>query len=375
MKRITRRSQLAALILAAVFVAGPAAAQGLATNLEGYGLKIFRVESGLYPFVQVYFRTFDQNRDPLVNLNYANIGLMIKGRSYDPRKQQYSIQPLKQRPEAVRSVLVIDASGSMAGRPFNESLKAAARFIDSKRTQDQVAILAIRDTTEGYEIVSNWERDAEALGRRLADIRPDGQRTRLYDAIGAALQMAGMTGQESHSPGAQDYVVSTSVVVFSDGRDEGSALSRSELNNRISNLEIPIPIYSVAYTKTSPEYFKNLEALSKNSFGVYIPVGQAVENMQRSVERIQNIMQGDYVVTFRAYQPVDGEDHAFKVGVEYPSGSGRYVYQSARFEAIEPPPAKVIEDNLKLLARSIPKAPGGNPFLERSTPPVAAGAE
>ena len=50
----------------------------------GYGLKIYRVSSDLYPFVQVYFRTFDQQMQPLVNLNYMNIGLMVKGKSYDP---------------------------------------------------------------------------------------------------------------------------------------------------------------------------------------------------------------------------------------------------------------------------------------------------
>ena len=44
--------------------APPVAAQafqgaGLAAP-GGYGLKIYRVESGLYPFVNIYFRTFDQ---------------------------------------------------------------------------------------------------------------------------------------------------------------------------------------------------------------------------------------------------------------------------------------------------------------------------
>ncbi len=54
------------------------------TNLQGYGLKIFRVESGLYPFVQAYIRTYDQEMNPLVNLNAMNIGLMVKGQVYNP---------------------------------------------------------------------------------------------------------------------------------------------------------------------------------------------------------------------------------------------------------------------------------------------------
>ena len=75
----------AALILALCPLT--ASGQQSSTNLEGYSFKIFRVESGLYPFVQVYFRSFDQNMRSVINLNYANIGVMVKGRSYDPAKR------------------------------------------------------------------------------------------------------------------------------------------------------------------------------------------------------------------------------------------------------------------------------------------------
>ena len=34
-----------------------------------HGLKIYHVDRTLYPYVQVYFRTFDKNMHPLVNLN------------------------------------------------------------------------------------------------------------------------------------------------------------------------------------------------------------------------------------------------------------------------------------------------------------------
>jgi hypothetical protein len=357
---------LAATTALLVFTLAPGAALGQDSGpiaLQGYGLKIYRVESGLYPFVHVYFRTFDQNQDPLVNLNALNIGLMVKGRSYDPAKRQYGIQPLRQRPEAVRSVIVLDASKSMLGKPFDDALQAAARFIDQKRPQDQIAILAVRDTKEGYEVISSWERDARALGRRLAGIQADGNKTRLYDSIAAAMQMTGLVAQESPSTGAGDYPVSNSILVFSDGKDEGSALSRDELNGRISSLEVPIPIYSLAYSKVSEEFFKNLEALSKNSFGVYFPVGQATERMQQIVERIQNILLGDYVVTFRSYLPVDGEHHALKLGLEYPSGSGKFIYQSAHFEALEAPPVGSVKEQLERLSKEIPALADGNPYL------------
>ncbi len=355
-----------------LFSAGVSYAQGYGyANPGGYGIKIFKVESAFYPFVQVYFRTFDQNQRPLVNLNYMNIGVMIKGRSYDNSKQQYTIQSIRQREEATRSVVVLDASLSMAGTPFNEARTAIGRFIDGKRPQDEVAILAVRDTPTGYDPVSGFERDGAALARRLKDVVSDGKKTRLYDVIGAAMQMCGMSSQGSSvSPSLSNYIVSCSIVVFSDGRDAGSAVTRNELNTRITALPIPVPIYSIAYSKLHTEYFKNLESLSKNSFGIYYGIGQSMTEMSRVVEDIQNIIQSDYVLTFRSYIEPDGENYGIKVGVEYPSGSGKYIYDNTRFESIEPPPIPELEKYHSFLNQKIPVSPTG-PYFDKKVAPVA----
>jgi Mg-chelatase subunit ChlD len=362
--RIIGYGLLAALATLFSSLASAQAGYGFAQS-GAYGIKIYKTESGLYPFVQVYFRTFDSNGKPLVNLNELNIGVMVKGRSYDPMKRQYFVQSIRQREEATRTVLVMDASGSMRGKPFNAAMRAAARFIDSKRPQDEIAILAIRDRKEGYQKVSTFERDPAALGRRLADVRADGQHTRLYDTIGAAMQMCGLSSQGSVAPSASNYIISCSIVVFSDGRDEGSAVTRSELMSRITNLKIPLPIYSLAYTKTYTKYFKNLEALSKNSFGKYYLIGKTYNEMQAVVEEVQNILQNDYVVAFRSYVPVDGEEHVYKIGVDYPARSGKYIYQSGKFEAIEAPPIPAILEQLEIMSKYLPALPDGDPYFSR----------
>ncbi len=344
------------------------AAQGAGS----YGLKIYQVNSALYPFVQVYFRTFNERMQPLVNLNQINIGVMVKGRTYDPAKHQYAVQPIAQRPETIRTVLVLDASGSMAGSPFEAALRASARFVDGKRPQDEVAMLAIKDTKDGYEVVSPFERDPSAIARRMADVKADGKSSRIYDSIAAAIQMCALAGAGASDMSGQNFVASCAVVVFSDGRDDGSALSREELNARITQLHIPVPIYSVAYSRESREYFKNLEALSKNSFGIYFPVGDTVDRMQSIVEEISGIAQSDYVVTFRADVVVDGEMHAFKIGVEYPSGSGKINFDGSRFEAIEPPPVASVAERMKQLNATLPLLhPGASPYFD-AVPPAAS---
>ncbi len=353
---VRARVVLVALLLTGLGLPAAAPAQ------EGYGLKIFRVESGLYPFVQVYFRTFDADMEPLVNLNELNVGIMVKGRAYDPAKGQYRIASIRDRNEAVRTVLVIDASGAMAGPACDEARRAAAGYIDSKRAQDQIAILAVSDGKDGHDVISDFERDPKALGRRLADVKCDAKASRLFDTIAAAVKMSGMVSQGKSASGETDYIVSNSIVVMSDGRDEGSAVSREELSNRISGLAIPIPIYAIAASKDSTN-FKNLEALSKNSFGKYYLVGETLSRMQRVIEGIQNIQQSDYVVLFRSYVPVDGEEHPMKLGIEYPSRSGKMTYETAKFEALEAPPIPAVTERLDALSKLIPALPDNHPYM------------
>ena len=349
-------------LVATLFAVGPQAQSPAAGT---YGVKVYRVDSSLYPYVQVYFRTFNELKQPLVNLNELNIGLMVKGRAYDPMKRQYRVESIRQKQVGTRTVLILDASKSMAGPPFESALRAAARYVDTKRPQDEVAVLAIRDTKEGYYPVTAFERDPAAIARRMADVQVDGQQTRLYDSIGAGMQLCGASSQGSLTPSIDNFIVSCSLVVFSDGWDEGSALSRDDLNGRITSMAVPIPIYSLAYSKRSTEHFRNLEALSKNSFGNYYLVGETYDRMQQIVEEIQNINQSDYVLTYRAYVPVDGETHAMKLGIEYPSGSGKFTYDVGTFEAIEPPPVGGIVEKLKALTQALPPLPNSNPFFEQ----------
>ncbi len=339
------------------------AAPDPSNTLQGYGVKIFRVESGLYPFVQIYLRSFNQDMDPLVNLNERNLGLMVSGRSYDPMKRQYLVHSIRNREEMIRSILVIDTSETMKGEPFEAALEAAARFISNKRSQDQVAIIALADNKDGYELVSNFERDPGNLGRRLADLRANGQKTRLYDSLGYAMQLGAGAGAGGTSSGDATYAASTSIVVFSDGKDEGSAISRNDLMTRITNITMPLPIYSLAYTRIDQGHLRNLQALSKNSFGKYYHIAESYEKMTRSVENIQYILQSDYVISYRAYLPVDGKQHRVKVGIEYPSGSGKIRYETSLFETLEPPTFQKILQAQQKLDKALPLLNDANPYL------------
>jgi len=362
----------AGIIVVLILFSGATFARGYGFVAPGeYAVMIHRTDSSLYPFVRIYLRTFDDKMQPLPGLNERNVLLMIQGRPYDPAKMQFGIQSIRNRREATRSVLVIDAGRSMdretggvafrtpgakVNTPFEEILRVAVRFIKGKRPQDEVAVLVVRDGKEGDALVSRFERDGRMLARRLATIRADGLglRTPLYDTIDAALQMCGTDSEGS------DAIVSCSVILISDGKDEGSSITCEELMARIAELLIPHPICSLAYAHTGRDYFSHLEALSKRSFGgAYYLVGETPSGMRPVLAEIRNILHSDYVVTLRSYLSADGASHPITVGVEAPSGSGNYAFDSSFFEAAQQSSRGENEETKSLLAKKLKKLPDG----------------
>jgi Mg-chelatase subunit ChlD len=359
-------------LLVALMIAGHAAAQA-PIGSDSFTLKVYHVNDGFYPIVEAYIRTWDTNQNPLVNLNERNIGLQVKGRNYNPRTavigDQYRIESIERRREGFRTVVVLDCSGSMRGQPFADAIDAINRFIEAKRPMDQIAILAIRDTSTGYELLSEFTNDPSDLYRRLSDAQPDGQQTRLYDTVAASIQMCA-TASRTNLTTVDNTVLST-IVILSDGFDEGSAISRSELINRIGTLDIPVPIHSIAFTRIDRAHLRNMEAISTASFGRYFDV-EDTSHLARTMERIHTINRSDYVVTFRAYVPVDGESHNFRIGVEYPSDSGHFVFDAASFDAIESP--AVFNDNTNAYYQSLMERYPDDPAAAYGPDRAAAGA-
>ncbi len=348
MQRYRRSTSALAFGTILILSCGVGAAQGPIGN-DQYAFKTYAVNSAFYPIVQVYLRTWDQNQQPLINVNYMNIGLMVKGRNYDPakidavtRSPQYVIETLQNRDEGFRTVIVLDCSASMTGKPFADAQNALMKFIEAKRANDQVAVIAVRDTVEGYQLVSGFEKNPVMLYQRIGELKPDGKKSRIYDTIAAALQLCATASQGGSSNATGESAVLSTVVVLSDGKDEGSAVARDELMNRIGQLPIPIPINSLAYSAGDTSAFANLEALSKGSFGRFWTHtdSQAFASTMQEIHRINRM---DYVVTFRSYVPIDGESHPVRVGISYPTNTGRYVWDGGEFEAVDSPAKYVPE--------------------------------
>lgn len=105
------------------------------------------------------------------------------------------------------TVLVIDASQSMEGRPIAEAMRAAQAFAERRAPGQRLAVLTFNRRTN---VVLSPTNDEEEISEALS-VRPRLRRaTRVYDAVGTALTMLRDANAEAGS-----------VIVLSDGADTG----------------------------------------------------------------------------------------------------------------------------------------------------------
>lgn len=124
--------------------------------------------------------------------------------------------------------LVIDRSGSMAGKALNDAKAGAREFIKKVKTGTSVAIITFSDSTE---LALDFTEDKGQLTKTIDRIQVSGN-TALNDAIAfAALKLQGREGRKI-------------VMFLTDGKDNRSRYTLSDISKL--NLSEGIFIYGIA---------------------------------------------------------------------------------------------------------------------------------
>jgi len=150
-------------------------------------------------------------------------------------------------------ILVLDVSGTMAGRPIAAARDAALALTKRMSARDRLGLVTVGSSVSKTPLST----PRGTLQKKLTNLRATGKRTRLLDGISAALSMVGSR-----------HKARTSIVVLSDGKDEGSKV---DLVTCLSRAETAgIPIHSVGYSRVEKKYLSTLKALSRSSGGQYL---------------------------------------------------------------------------------------------------------
>ncbi len=192
-------------------------------------------------------------------------------------------------------VLVIDASNSMAGSKLDEAKRAAVAFVDQKRPQDQVAVIAFGPqpfdtldfTSDGDELVTFIE-SIEVLGRQ----------TPLYDAVFEAAEMF-----------ASEPDLDANAIVLTDGvnTDRFTTHTLDEAISEAQSVEMSIFSIGIVGSRFNEEPLREMAAATGGAYaradledlvGLFEGIGSALDN--RVVARFTAAESGYRKVTFGA---------------------------------------------------------------------------
>ncbi|MXV92285.1 MAG: VWA domain-containing protein, partial [Chloroflexi bacterium] len=203
---------------------------------------------------------------------------------------------------AFATVLVIDTSSSMAGRPLELTKSAARAFINGLGEDDPVAILLFDYSVRN---VVGFTTDRSLLLNQLDNFAYGGP-TALYDATLRGIELA-----------AEAPLPRRAVVILSDGGEYGN-VSKSTRPESIRAATINgVPVYAIGLGWDIDRHF--LQAIAAESNAAFYDSPEP-EELTAIFSELAFVFRSQYIITLRADVPADGTRYDFSLNVAGPDG-------------------------------------------------------
>jgi VWFA-related protein len=195
------------------------------------------------------------------------------------------------------AAVVIDVSGSMAGKPMEMVRRSLVQFVNDARPKDKIAVMTLADD-------ARWDApfgaDRETVRQQIAAIAPRGHLTRLYDGL---IQAMG-----DFTPALPQR---RELTVISDGHDEGSQATLEQVVEMAHNRGIAID--AIGMTRSDVTYLKILESMAEQTGGSF-RAAQSDEELQSLVGNAIANLKATPVASFDCDRITpDGKHHQLAV--------------------------------------------------------------
>ncbi len=214
--RIARIAALVALLPLQWLGATPAAAD------DGVNIVVTQIDPSGFPDVHFLASVNDAQGRPVQGLGPTDLLLSENGVT------QAATVHLASQVAPVALALVLDTSGSMAGRPIADAKQAIVTLINALGPQDQAALLTFDVNARLDQALTN-DKAALAAATNAAVAGGD---TAIYDALSAAV-----TALDQAPPKAR-----RAIVLLTDGVDNSSRLSAASVLARIGSASLPVNV-------------------------------------------------------------------------------------------------------------------------------------
>lgn len=293
MRRPFLRNSLLVLSVLIVFILGaPITVLGQTSALS---MKIEKIDDLIFPQNKVFVSISDAQGFPIKNIQSDSFHLSEDGvpiSSFTAESFQNFEQPLA-------IILVLDTSGSMQGKPLEDSITAAKQFNSALASQDVLGVITFADEVT---LVQSPTIDRTTVDYNLNNLKAGGA-TALNDAL---IDAIGLLKNRSER---------RVVVLLTDGKQEGAS---QFVPNDVINEAVrwSVPIYTIGFGNVDKN---QLEQFSQFTGGT-AQINPDSSTVASAFESVLNALREQYAIEYISALAADGLEHSLEVSIEYQNG-------------------------------------------------------
>jgi VWFA-related protein len=258
----------------------------------GQFLKIDSIDSiSQYPKIKVYTQVKGIGTSDLFLLEDENFsiyedGVRIKNKAHAMKETD--------KENFLYLVLSIDSSKSISKSMLAKFKLSARDIVKSIGPKDKIAIYHFDDDVT---LLNNFTRDIENITKSINAIQRHGKKTMLYNSIHDSLVLFEKIQQTNKK-----------IIVFTDGKDEGSSITVDDIIQLARSAEIPI--YFICFKDSTN--IRTMARISKLTGGKLI-YGKNHEDISGMYETILSIMRNRFIISYTTELRRDGQNHKLEV--------------------------------------------------------------
>jgi tight adherence protein B len=179
-------------------------------------------------------------------------------------------------------VIVVDASNSMSGEPIASAVDAAKAFVAQRSPYQQVALVTFN---RNVKVALPFTTDAAKIGAALARPPKLASGTKIYDAVGVALDLL-----------EQAKLPAGSIILLSDGVDTGSLSGLNEVAKTAAADRVRIFTVGLHGRAFRPDALSTLAARTRGTYSD----AQSVDALAPIFDELGQQLSREYLVRYRS---------------------------------------------------------------------------
>ncbi len=246
-----------------------------------------------FPRVKLNLTVVDPDSRGINGLDEENILVYEDGY----RVNYVKVKDISSSTDSLYLVFAIDSSKSISKEYLEKIKKSAGEIVDSAGENDRILVLRFNDKVK---LLNNFSSNRMELVNSIKSVDRHGSNTLMNDAIYDSIDY--LSKVKSARKG---------VVVFTDGKDEGSSLSNDDIIKFGKDTGIPVYFMTSSACKNPTP----LSRISKLTGGTLISCGdKSVAGIYRVIlSRIKNI----YEIYYQSIVKRDNGRHVLEVRLKY----------------------------------------------------------